>query len=106
MLDSSAHSRYNAGTVSLRRQGKALSYTLNYTLGRSMDDASDSGGVRFTDLHPVRTNAQVTLMAPLSDDSTVSTIEVKHNLRATRLADLPLGKDRQLLSQARGLWQR
>ena len=105
MLDASAHSRYNAGTVSLRRQGKALSYTLNYTLGRSMDDASDSGGVRFTDFNPVRTNGHVALGAPLSEDWSVSTYDVKHNLSATFLADLPFGKDRKLLSHARGLWQ-
>jgi hypothetical protein len=105
MLDASGHSRYNAATVSLRRQSNAFSYTLNYTLGRSMDDASDSGGVRFTDFNPVRTNGHVTLGAPLSDDWSVSTYDVKHNLSATFLADLPFGKDRRFLSHASGLWQ-
>jgi hypothetical protein len=105
MLEASGHSRYNAATVSLRRQSKAFSYTLNYTLGRSMDDASDSGGVRFTDFNPVRTNGHVTLGAPLSDDWSVSTYDVKHNLSATLLADLPFGKDRRFFSHASGLWQ-
>jgi hypothetical protein len=105
MLDASAHSRYNAGTISLRRQGKALSYTFNYTLGRSMDDASDSGGVRFTDFNPVRTNGHVALGAPLSEDWSVSTYDVKHNLSATFLADLPFGRGRKFLSNLGGFWE-
>jgi hypothetical protein len=105
MLDASGHSRYNAVSLSLRRQTSGLSYTFNYTHGHSMDDASDSGGVRFTDFNPVRTNGHVTLGAPLSDDWATSTYDVKHNLSATFLADLPFGKGRRFLSDASGFVQ-
>ncbi|PYQ49274.1 MAG: hypothetical protein DMF78_18790, partial [Acidobacteria bacterium] len=105
MLDASAHSRYDALAVSLRHDGRALSYTLNYTLGHSRDDASDSGGVRFTDFNPIRTNGHAALGAPLSADWSVSTYDVKHNLSATFLADLPFGRDRRFFSGASGFWQ-
>lgn len=100
MLEASGHSLRHAGTVSVRRNSSALSYTLNYTYGRGMDDASDSGGVRFTDFNPVRTNGHVTLGAPLSDDWSVSTYDVTHNLAATFLLDLPFGHRRKFLSNA------
>jgi hypothetical protein len=103
MLDASGHSQRHAGTLSLRRQEKRFSYTLNYTYGRGFDDASDSGGVRFTDFNPVRTNGHVTLGAPLEDDWSVSTYDVKHHLSGTFLADLPFGKGRRFLSDASGL---
>src|SRR4029077_484563 len=105
MLDASGHSRYNAGTITLRRQESNLSYTINYTYGHSMDDASDSGGVRFTDFNPIRTNGHVSVGAPLSDDWATSTFDVKHNLSATFLADLPFGKGHRFLSNASGFWQ-
>jgi hypothetical protein len=105
MLDASGHSRYHAATISLRRQAPSLSYTLNYTYGHSTDDASDSGGVRFTDFNPVRTNGHVSMGAPLSDDWSVSTYDVRHHLSGTFLADLPLGRGRRFLGNASGLVQ-
>ncbi|HXU82625.1 MAG TPA: hypothetical protein VN914_14585, partial [Polyangia bacterium] len=77
----------------------------NYTYGHSMDDASDSGGVRFTDFNPIRSNGHVSLGAPLSDDWSTSTFDVKHNFSATFLADLPFGKGRRFLSSSSGFWQ-
>jgi hypothetical protein len=63
-----------------------------------MDDASDSGGVRFTDFNPVRTNGHVSLGAPLPDDWSVSTFDVTHNLATTFLWDLPFGRERRFLA--------
>lgn len=101
MLDSRASSKYHAGTVSVRRRHtQGLSYTVNYTYGKSMDNASDSGGVRFTDFNPVRTNGHVIFGAPLSDDWSVSTFDVKHAFSASFLYDLPFGRNRALLSNA------
>ncbi|MPZ19796.1 MAG: hypothetical protein GEV06_18040 [Luteitalea sp.] len=104
MLDSRASSRYHAGTISVRRRHtQGLSYTINYTYGKSMDNASDSGGVRFTDFNPVRSNGHVVFGAPLSDDWSVSTFDVKHAFSASFLYDLPFGRDRPLLANATGL---
>lgn len=101
MLDSRAGSRYHAGTVSVRRRyAQGLSYTVNYTYGKSRDNASDSGGVRFTDFNPVRSNGHVIFGAPLSDDWSVSTYDVKHAFSASFLYDLPFGRDRAFLSKA------
>jgi hypothetical protein len=105
MLDASGSSLRHAATLSLRRQSRAFSYTLNYTYGHGEDNASDSGGVRFTDFNPVRTNGHVTLGAPLDDDWSVSTFDVKHNFSATFLADLPFGRGRRFLSDAKGFTQ-
>jgi Carboxypeptidase regulatory-like domain len=105
MLDASGHSLRHAGAVSVRRQSSTLSYTVNYTYGKGMDDASDSGGVRFTDFNPVRTNGHVTLGAPLSDDWSVSTFDVTHNLAATFLWDLPFGRGRRFVSEPSRLVQ-
>jgi hypothetical protein len=106
MLDASGHSRRHAGTISLRRQERGFSYTLNYTYGKGYDDASDSGGVRFTDFNPVRTNGHVTLGAALRDDWSVSTYDVKHAFNGTFLTDLPFGRGRRFLTNASGLLQR
>jgi hypothetical protein len=100
MLDSRAKSQYHAGTLSLRRRGGGLTYTANYTYGKSMDNASDSGGVRFTDFNPVRTNGHVTFGAPLDEDWSVSTYDVKHSFSASLLYELPFGRNRRFLSDA------
>jgi hypothetical protein len=104
MLDSRASSQYHGGTISVRRRHHAgLSYTLNYTYGKSMDNASDSGGVRFTDFNPVRTNGHIAFGAPLSADWSVSTFDVKHAFAGSFLYDLPFGRGRAFLSNANWL---
>ena len=106
MLDARARSLYHGGTVSLRRRHSGgLSYTVNYTYGKSLDNASDSGGVRFTDFNPVRTNGHVSFGAPLSSDWSVSTFDVKHSASASVLYDLPFGKGRAHLASAPGFVQ-
>ena len=104
MLDSRATSRYHGVTLSVRRRsGRGFSYTANYTYGKSMDNASDSGGVRFTDFNPVRTNGHIAFGAPLSSDWSVSTFDIKHAFAASFLYDLPFGRGRAFLTDARGL---
>lgn len=99
MLDSRATSQYHGGTLTLRRRhSRGLSYTVNYTRGKSMDNASDSGGVRFSDFNPVRTNGHIALGAPLSSDWSVSTFDVKYAFSTSFLYDLPFGKGRKFLS--------
>ena len=99
MLDSRATSQYHGMTLSLRRRsGRGLTYTANYTYGKSMDNASDSGGVRFTDFNPVRTNGHIAFGAPLSSDWSVSTFDIKHAFSGSFLYDLPFGSGRRFLA--------
>jgi carboxypeptidase family protein len=101
MLDARATSRYNGATISVRRRPAAgVSYTVNYTYGKSLDNASDAGGVRFTDFNPVRTNGHIAFGAPLSADWSTSTFDVRHAFSASFLIDLPFGKRQHFLSQA------
>ncbi len=97
-LDSSSNSVRHGMYVSLRRRmSRGLMFTANYTFAKSIDDASDSGGVRFVDFNIIRSNGQVMVGAPRSIDRSVSTFDVRHAFSATALYDLPFGKGRQFL---------
>lgn len=103
VMNATANSNRNAMTISLRRNhSKGLSYTANYTWGKSIDDSSDSGGVRFLDLN-VRSAGQAVFGAPRSIDRSVSLFDIKHVFNASFLYDLPFGRGRSLLSNASGI---
>ncbi len=102
MFDSSANSFRHAGTVSVRRRHtRGLSYTVNYTFGKGLDDASDAGDVRFVNLN-VRSPGHVNFGAPRSQDRSVSLFDIKHAFSASWVWDLPIGKGRALLGNAPG----
>lgn len=102
-LDASANSIQHGLYVSLRRRmSSGFMFTTNYTFAKSIDDASDSGGVRFVDFNIIRSNGQVMVGAPRSNDRSVSTFDIRHTFNATFLYDLPAGKGRQFLSDAPG----
>ena len=64
MFNASGNSIRHAGTVSVRRRHtQGLSYTVNYTYGKGLDDASDAGDVRFVNLN-VRSIGHVNYGAP------------------------------------------
>jgi hypothetical protein len=101
--DSSANSIYHAGTVSMeRRLNKGLTYTANYTFAKSLDDASDSGDVRFVNSN-TRSPGYVNLGAPRYLDRSVSLFDIKHAFSATFLYDLPFGRGRSFLARAPGV---
>ena len=92
-LDSSSSSIRHGGYISVRRRiARGFTGTLNYTYAKSIDDASDSGGVRFTDFNIIRTNGQVQAGAPRSLDRSLSTFDIRHTFSATAVYDLPVGK--------------
>jgi hypothetical protein len=98
--DASADSTYHAGTASLQRRfSKGLSFTANYTFAKSLDDASDSGDVRFVNLN-VRSPGYVNLGAPRYLDHSVSLFDIKHAFAATALYELPFGRGRLFFSNA------
>ncbi|HEX5084277.1 MAG TPA: hypothetical protein VFY40_19710, partial [Blastocatellia bacterium] len=103
MFDSSANSIRHAATVSLRRRhNRGLSYTVNYTFGKGLDDASDAGDVRFVNLN-VRSTGHVNYGASRRLDRSVSLFDIKHAFSASWVWDLPVGRGRQFLSRAPGL---
>jgi hypothetical protein len=102
-FDPSANSIRHAGYVDFRRRvGRGLTFTFNYTYGKSIDDASDaSPDVRV--LTSGSTIGQVSLGAPRSLDRSISNFDIKHNLSYTFVWDLPLGKKGKFLKNANGL---
>src|SRR6185503_12529545 len=99
-FNASANSIRNAATFSLRRaHSRGLSYTVNYTFAKSIDDASDAGDVRFVNLN-VRSIGHVNYGAPRSADRSVSLFDIKHAFSTSFLYDLPFGRGRSLLANA------
>ncbi len=100
--DSSANSIRHAATVNVRRRPvKGLTYTANYTFGKSIDEASDAGDVRFVNLN-VRSPGHVNFGAKRSDDRSVSTFDIKHAFNLSTLYDLPFGRHRSFLKNTPG----
>jgi len=99
-FDPSAASIRHAGYVDVQhRLSQGLSFTANYTYGKSIDDASDSGpDVRV--LTTGTTLGQVSYGAPLRGDRAVSAFDIKHYVSSTFVWDLPVGHNRQLLKDA------
>ncbi len=103
VFNSSANSIRHAGTISVRRrQAQGLSYTVNYTYGKGIDDASDAGDVRFVNLN-VRSIGHVNYGAQRSADRSVSLFDIKHHFSASFVYDLPFGRGRSFLSQTPGV---
>jgi outer membrane receptor protein involved in Fe transport len=98
--DSSANSIRHAGYIQIQRRiSNGLSFTANYTYGKSIDDASDaSPDVRV--LTSGSTLGQVFYGAPRSGDRAISTFDIKHNFSTTFVYDLPIGRKRWLFSNA------
>jgi hypothetical protein len=101
--DASADSTYHAVAAGIQRRFRnGLAFTANYTFAKSLDDASDSGDVRFVNLN-VRSPGYVNLGAPRYLYHSVSLFDIKHAFAATTFYDLPLGRGRPFLSDASGL---
>lgn len=99
-FDPSANSIRHAGYVDLRRRiGRGLTFTANYTYGKSIDDASDASPDTRV-LTTGTTLGQVSYGAPRSGDRAISTFDIKHNFSSTFVWDLPIGRRRWLLKNA------
>jgi hypothetical protein len=99
-FDPSANSIRHAVYVDVRRRvGKGLTFTANYTFGKSIDEASDAQpDVRV--LTTGATRGQYSYGGPRSGDRAISTFDIKHNFSSLILYDLPFGAGRQLLRDA------
>jgi hypothetical protein len=99
-FDPSANSIRHAAYVDVRRRVRnGLTFTANYTFGKSIDDASDAQpDVRV--LTTAATRGQVSYGAPRKGDRAVSSFDIKHNASGTFVYDLPFGRARALLKDA------
>ncbi|MCU1289398.1 MAG: Cna protein B-type domain protein [Acidobacteria bacterium] len=92
-FSSVAKSDYHGGAFSLRqRLGETLSYDVNYTFSKSMDNASglqtgSSYGSQFI-LNPLRPQ----------DNYAVSDFDIRHVVNANFLLQAPIGRGRQFFS--------
>ncbi|NOT46410.1 MAG: TonB-dependent receptor [Acidobacteria bacterium] len=101
-FDSSANSIRHAGYVEVRRRfADGLSFTANYTFGKSIDDASDaSPDVRV--LTTGSTLGQVFYGAPRSGDRSISSFDIKHTFSSTFVWELPFGQKKLFFGDAPG----
>lgn len=99
-FDPSASSTRHAGYIDVRRRIRnGLSFTANYTFGKSIDDASDaSPDVRVLSTGSVR--GQVGLGGTRQNDRAISSFDVRHNITGTYTWDLPFGKGRTFFTNA------
>ncbi len=92
-FSSVAKSDYHGGTFSLRqRLGETLSYDINYTFSKSMDNASGlqtggSYGSQFI-LNPLRPQ----------DNYAVSDFDIRHVINANFIFQAPIGRGREFFS--------
>jgi hypothetical protein len=100
--DSSANSIRHAGYINwLRRPGRGLTVTANYTFGKSIDDSSDSG----PDDNILTTAKSISggssnFGGTRQLDRSVSTFDVKHSIVSSFLWDVPVGRSRRFFSRA------
>ncbi len=85
-----------------RRVSRGLTFTANYTYGKSIDNASDASPDTRT-LSIGQAREQYSLGGSLSQDRSLSTFDIKNNFTATGIWDIPLGRGRQFLRNANGL---
>jgi hypothetical protein len=82
-----------------RRLTNGLTFTANYTFGKSIDTASDSSPDTRT-LSTGQARQQVSLGGNLSQDRAVSTFDIANTFNATGLWDIPFGHGRKYFSKA------
>ncbi|HUE82886.1 MAG TPA: TonB-dependent receptor [Pyrinomonadaceae bacterium] len=103
-FDPSANSIRHAGYVDFRRRvSRGLTFTANYTYGKSIDDASDASPDTRVLTSPTSLGQQVSYGLPRNQDRAISTFDIKHNFSSTFIYDLPVGRGRSLLRDAPGV---
>ena len=97
-FDASGNSIRHAGYVNVNHQvGRGLSFSTNYTYGKTIDDASDSGIDKFVS-NVGRVDGQVALGGTRKNDRSVATFDQRHIFNTTFNYDLPFGRGRKLLA--------
>ena len=95
--DAAGNSIRHAGYVNVvHRVARGLTFNANYTLSKSIDDASSAGGDKNV-LTPVngQVGGQVVFGGSRSQDRSVSTYDQRHVIHGSAIYDLPVGRGRQ-----------
>jgi len=101
--DASANSIRHAGYISVvHRPLHGLTWSTNYTYGKSIDDASNASPDKNVLTSSNLPGGQITFGGTPAGDRAVSTFDVKHVLNVLALYDLPLGHGERFLSHAWG----
>jgi hypothetical protein len=97
-FDPSASSIRHAGYISVqRRVSRGLTFTANYTYGKSIDTASDaSPDTRVLSTGQAR--GQVSLGGTLQGDRSLSSYDVENNFVSTAIWDIPIGRGRRFFT--------
>lgn len=104
LYDSAADSIRHAGYLNLtHRVGRGLTFTTNYTYGKSIDDASSSGGDKnvLTAVNG-QVDGQIAFGGARFLDRSVSTYDMRHVINGTYIYDLPVGRGRAI---GRDMWK-
>lgn len=98
LFDASGYSIRHAAYVNVvHRVARGLTFTSNYTFGKSIDDGSSAGGDKNV-LTAVggQTDGQVAFGAPRYLDRSVSTYNQTHVIHGSYIYDLPFGRGRAI----------
>ena len=102
--DAAGNSIRHAGYVNIvHRVARGLTFNANYTLAKSIDDASSAGGDKniLTAVNG-QVGGQVAFGSSRALDRSVSTYDQKHVIHGSAVYDLPFGRGRQFASH---LWR-
>ncbi len=94
--DAAGNSIRHAGYVNVvHRVARGLTFTANYTLSKSIDDASSAGGDKniLTAVNG-QVGGQVVFGGTRQADRSVSTYDQRHVIHGTAIYDLPIGRNR------------
>lgn len=101
--DPSANSIRHAAYVDMRRRvANGLTFTANYTFGRSIDDASDASPDTRVITEVGQTQGHVSYGAPRKSDRALSTFDITHNFSSTFIWDVPVGRRRSYMNTLPG----
>ena len=87
-----ASSDYHGGTVSVRQRLRGLTWDFNYTLSKSIDDAS---GLQTSGVFGA---AFITNALRQRDNRAVSDFDIRHIVNFNSIWDIPIGRGRQFMS--------
>ena len=91
-----ASSDYHGATLSIRQRLRSLSWDFNYTLSKSIDDAS---GLQTSGVFG---SAFITNALRLRDNRGVSDFDIRHLINFNSIWDIPIGRGRKFLTGANG----
>ena len=101
LYDASANSIRHAAYISLtHRESGGLTLQTSYTFGKSIDDASNSSPDKNVLTSSNLPGGQITYGGTAKGDRSVSTFDIKHQINAIAIYDLPFGRGRRFMSHA------